>query len=286
MMNKNIEVAQLCDYGYKERKFSKCLWKILKYGFIVISCLLLYLPIFIIFLQSINSTTDNFQFTGLTLKWYLEIVHHDSLMNSIKNTFIISISTSLIVTVLGTFVAIGIHVLEQKTRRRIILLNNVPLLNSDIVTGISLMLMFSLLLPLFPYIFGFPTLLLAHLFFTFPYVILSVLPKIREVNPSLMDAALDLGLTPFKALVKALIPSLKSGILSGMLLAFTMSFDDFVVSYFTTGNGFDNFSIWIYGAIGRKSLSPTVYAFSSIMTIVTIGFVVILNLKKDKKQNG
>jgi spermidine/putrescine transport system permease protein len=117
-------------------------------------------------------------------------------------------------------------------------------------------------------------------------VILSVLPKIREVNPFLMDAALDLGLTPFKALVKALIPSLKSGILSGMLLAFTMSFDDFVVSYFTTGNGFDNFSIWIYGAIGRKSLSPTVYAFSSIMTIVTIGFVVILNLKKDKKQNG
>ncbi len=145
------------------------------------------------------------------------------------------------------------------------------------------MFVFSLLMPLFPYIFGFPTLLMAHLFFTLPYVILSVLPKLKEMDPNMMDAATDLGVKPYRALVKIIVPAVKSGIFSGMLLAFTMSFDDFVISYFTTGNDFDNLSIWIYSSIGRKSLTPSVYAFSTLLTLITITSLVIYNYIKKHK---
>jgi spermidine/putrescine transport system permease protein len=145
------------------------------------------------------------------------------------------------------------------------------------------MLVFSLLLPVFPYIFGLPTLILAHLFFTLPYVILSVLPKLGEVDPNLMDAAADLGLKPIKSLVKVMVPAVKAGIFSGMLLAFTMSVDDFVVSYYTTGNGYDNLSIWIYGSIGRKSLTPSVYAFSTLLTLGTALVLLAVNLLSKRK---
>ncbi len=164
------------------------------------------------------------------------------------------------------------------------MLNNIPLLNADIVTGISLMLMFSLVLPVFPYIFGPFTLILAHLFFTLPYVVLSVLPKLRETDPNLMDAALDLGVKPYRALLKVVIPAIKAGIFSGMLLAFTMSIDDFVISYYTTGNGFDNLSIWIYGSIGRKSLTPSVYAFSTLLTFITLISIVVYQVLMQKKR--
>ena len=165
------------------------------------------------------------------------------LASAIQNTAIVSLTSTILATVLGTFIAMGIYYLFPKAKQQILLLNNIPILNADIVTGISLMLVFSLLLPVFPYIFGLPTLILAHLFFTLPYVILSVLPKLGEVDPNLMDAAADLGLKPIKSLVKVMVPAVKAGIFSGMLLAFTMSVDDFVVSYYTTGNGYDNLSI-------------------------------------------
>ncbi|NLD26724.1 MAG: ABC transporter permease subunit, partial [Acholeplasmataceae bacterium] len=127
------------------------------------------------------------------------------------------------------------------------------------------------------------TLILAHVFFTLPYVILSVLPKLKETDPNLMDAATDLGLKPFKALIKVVVPAIKAGIFSGMLLAFTMSIDDFVVSYFTTGNGYDNLSIWIYSSIGRKSLDPAVYAFSTTLTFMTFLVLILINFLGSKK---
>ena len=149
------------------------------------------------------------------------------------------------------------------------------------------MLVFSLVMkiPGFRHIFGWPTMLIAHMFFTLPYVILSVLPKLRTMDKNLLDAALDLGMKPGKALIKVVVPAIKSGILSGMLLAFTMSFDDFVISYYTTGNGFNNLSIWIYGVIGRKELTPAVYAFSTLVTFGAMILLLAINFITAKRGN-
>ena len=175
--------------------------------------------------------------------------------------------------------------LPAKVRQRILLLNNIPLLNADIVTGISLMLVFSLFLGVFPYMFGYTTLLIAHVFFTLPYIILSVLPKMKEIDKDMLNASLDLGVKPFKSVIKVLVPAVKGGIFSGMVLAFTISFEDFVVGYFTTGNGFSTMSIWIYSSIGKKSLFPGVYAFSTVVTFGTMAVIVIYNLLKGRKKH-
>ena len=161
-------------------------------------------------------------------------------------------------------------------------MNNIPLLNADIVTGVSLMLIFSMLLPICKHIFGFWTILIAHIYFILPYIILSVLPKMKEIDPNLMDAALDLGVRPLKSVVRVIIPAIKGGIFSGMVLAFTISFEDFVVGYFTTGNGYNTLSIWIYSSIGRKSLFPGVYAFSTALTACMILIIVVYNLIKGR----
>jgi spermidine/putrescine transport system permease protein len=244
---------------------------------------MLYLPIILIALQSVNKYNEMFTFGGFTLDWYGKIFSHDALRTEIINTFLVSITATIISTVLGTLIAVGIHSMTKKNRQLMIMLNNIPILNADIVTGLSLMILFSVFLPLFPRIFGFPTLLLAHMFFIIPYVILNVLPKLSEVDPNLMDAALDLGVKPFRALAKVLVPAIKAGIFSGMLLAFTMSLEDFVVSYFTTGNGFGNLSIWIYGSMGKKSLTPSVYAFTTLMNIVILAMLLLVNIKGPKR---
>ena len=178
-----------------------------------------------------------------------------------------------------------IHYLFGKRRQYLMMLNNIPLLNADIVTGISIMLIFSIIMriPGLQYIFGFPTMLVAHVYFCLPYVILNVLPKLKEIDPNMMDAALDLGLKPHKALIKVIVPAIKSGIFAGLIFAFTMSFDDFVISYYTTGNGFNNLSIWIYSSIGRKSLKPQVYAFSTLITFGAMAILLICNFLSGRK---
>jgi len=271
------EKATLQDYGFKDYSQLKKIYSVLNKIMLTIVILMLYLSVIIIAIQSFNSSTDLSVFNKFTFKWYTEIFSNKMLTNAISNTFVVSIFATLLATILGTLIAIGINSLPQKKKQRMILLNNIPLLNADIVTGISLMFVFSLLMPIFPYIFGFPTLLMAHLFFTLPYVILSVLPKLKEMDPNIMDAATDLGVRPYRALTKVIVPAVKSGIFAGMLLAFTMSFDDFVISYFTTGNDFDNLSIWIYSSIGRKSLTPSVYAFSTLLTAFTLISLTIYN---------
>ena len=162
------------------------------------------------------------------------------------------------------------------------LLNNIPLLNADIVTGVSLMLIFSLFLPLNKHIFGFWTILIAHIYFILPYIILSVLPKMKEIDPNMLEASLDLGIKPLKSVRKVIIPAIKGGIFSGLVLAFTISFEDFVVGYFTTGNGYNTLSIWIYSSIGRKSLFPGVYAFSTAVTLFMITSIIAYNLLKGR----
>lgn len=279
--------ATLEEYGYRDYSKFQLPIKVLKNLLFFFIFLMLYLAIIIIALQSVNSSVRTSEFMNLTLDWYPNILAEEDLMTAIRNTFIVSFIATLIATVAGTFFAVGLYSLEKKKRQKVMLLNNVPMLNADIVTGFSLMLMFRLLMPIFPNIFGLFTLVMAHLFFTFPYVVLSVMPKLKETDPNLMDAALDLGIKPYKALIKVVIPAIKAGIFSGMLLALTMSIDDFVISYFNTGAGFDNLSIWIYGVIGRRNLTPSVYAFSTLLTLFTLigllGYTFIQHSKKGKK---
>lgn len=277
--------AKVEDYGYKNHRLLNIFYKVFSSILVCMIIIMLYLSIVVIFIQSINSSKIVSSFEGFTLEWYKTIFNNRSLRNAIINTFIVSVLATLIATILGTFIAIGLFYSKPKLRQKILLLNNFPLLNADIVTGISLMLVFSLLLPIFPYIFGPVTMIVAYLFFTLPYVILSVLPKLKDMDPNILDASLDLGLKPFQSLIKVILPNIKTGILSGMLLAFTISFDDFVVSYYTSGNGFDNLSIWIYSSIGRKSLTPSVYAFSTIITFGTMFILFIVNLLLNKKRS-
>lgn len=291
-------VATLKEYGYRDYSKIKPLIKVLKVLLVVLLMIGLYLSIIVIAIQSLNSSSVMSSFARVSFKWYPNILQESDLMTSIAATLIVSAIATLIATVLGTFFAIGLYALKKKKRQQWMLMNNVPILNADIVTGFSLMLIFSffnhmikLMIPSLPAywsLFGLPTLVLAHLFFTFPYVILNVMPKLKETDPNLMDAALDLGVKPFKAIVKVLIPAIKAGIFAGMLLAFTMSIDDFVISFFNSGEtfgmNFDNLSVWIYGVLGKRNLSPSVYAFSTLLTLFTLFTLIAYEMSKNRKK--
>ncbi len=267
------------------KKVTKILFPILKVLFLIVVFMTLYLPVFLIALQSINNSADPAEFGGITFQWYTEIFAYRSLRSAILNTLLVAVLTVVISTVLGTLFAFGIHALERKQRQKIIILNNIPLVNAEIVTGISLMLLFSLFLPIFPSFFGLPTMLMAHVFFTLPYVVLSVLPKLSEIDANMYDAAVDLGDTRLKALAKVIVPAILPGILSGAMLAFTMSIDDFVISYYTTGNGFDNISIWIYSSIGKTSLKPAIYAYSTAVTLLVSAVIVVILVYQNRKNS-
>lgn len=276
----NYEYADVKDYGYREYKPLKILWKILSKALLVFAIFMLYFSVILIAVQSFNSSDSTTEFASFTFANYANMFGKSSLNQSILNTFKTSIIATLIATVLGTLIAIGIYFLPKKAKSTISLLNNIPLLNADIVTGVSLMIIFGFVKQLFgiTYLFGFWTILIAHIYFILPYIILSVLPKMKEIDPNMLEASLDLGVKPFKSLIKVLIPAVKGGIFAGMILAFTISFEDFVVGYFTTGNGYNTLSIWIYSSIGRKSLFPGVYAFSTALTILMIIAVILYSV--------
>lgn len=267
----------------ESKNYKDTLKKVFKWVFIGLIFFLLYFPIIIIMVLSVNKSQTGSTWTGFTLKWYAEIFKVRTLYTSILNSILVAMYSTLIATVVGIFTSIGINALTKKKKKAMMLFNNIPMLNSEIVTGISVMLIFVALLPLFPNIFGFTTMLVAHIFFTLPYVILSILPKLRECDENLYEAAQDLGCPPYKALIKVIIPAIKTGIFTGALLAFTMSIDDFVISYFTGGNGFTNFSNWIYARLGRRNFSPAAYAYNALLTIVVLSSVLIANLKRGKK---
>ncbi|MDX9808325.1 MAG: ABC transporter permease [Acholeplasma sp.] len=294
----NFPKARIEDYGFKNREWLAPLLKWFGVIFFALMMLMLYLPIIIIAIQSVNSSVVTTRFSTFTLEWYTNIFNEDELLNAIKNTLMVSAIATTLATVLGTFFAIGIFHLPKNKRSGLMFLNNVPILNADIVTGFSLMIMFRFVMVLINMvvqlfnpsasisIFGLPTLVLAHLFFTFPYVVLSVVPKLKELDANLVDAAADLGLKPMKALIYVVVPAIKAGIFSGMLLALTMSVDDFVISFFNTGAGYDNLSIWIYGVLGRRNLTPSVYAFSTLLTILTmVGLIGSQFMNKKGKTN-
>ena len=277
--------AVIEEYGYTEHKALRITWSIISKILIVLSIFMLYFAVIIIAIQSFNESDSTTEFTGFTFANYANMFTKRSLNDAIFNTFKTSLIATAIATVVGTLVGIGAYYLSPRQKSHLMFLNNVPLLNADIVTGISLMLIFSLLMYVNKHIFGFWTILIAHVYFILPYIVLSVLPKMKEIDPNMLDAALDLGVKPYKALRKVLIPAIKGGIFSGMVLAFTISFEDFVVGYFTTGNGYNTLSIWIYSSIGKKSLNPGVYAFSTLVTFVMIASIVIYNFIRRKKED-
>lgn len=267
----------------KVEKTLKITVNIIKWVFFVFIIFLLYLPIFIIAVQSFNNSQLMYDFTEFTFKWYGMIFQERALRQAITNSLLIASLATIISTVLGTIFAIGIHSLTKKRRQKMVLLNQVPILNADIVTGISLMLVFKVFMYIFPNIFGFTTMLLAHIFFCLPYVILSILPKLSELDDNLYDAALDLYCKPATGILKVIIPAISSGIFTGMLMAFTMSIDDFVISYFNTGQGFDNVSIWIYASIGRQ-MSPAVYAYNTAFSFLMIALLIAISVRSSLKK--
>ena len=240
--------------------------------YIICIYMFFYLPIVVTMVFSFNSSKSLTHMTGFSLRWYERLVTDGSIMKAVYVSLTIALLATVISTVLGTITAISLSKSRKVMKDIVLNVNNFPIMNPDIVTAIGLMILFSSVM--FPK--GFVTMLLAHVAFCTPYVITSVYPKVRQMDPSIADAAMDLGATPFQALVKVIIPMLKDGIYAGILLAFTMSFDDFVISYFVTGNGVENISIVVYNM--TKRTNPTINALSTIVILVIAILIIVSKL--------
>lgn len=241
--------------------------------------LFLYAPIIILIVFSFNDSKMIGSWNGFTLKWYLELFKDREVLKALYNTIIISILASIISTVIGTIAAIGIFNLKGFNKKLFLNLNYIPVLNPDIVTAVSLMTLYRLL----KFEFGYLTMLLSHVTFCIPYVILSVLPKLKQMNKHLAEAAMDLGATPFYTLRKVIIPEIKPGIITGALMAFTLSIDDFVISFFNTGHGVSNLSITIF-SMARRGINPVINALSTLMFVGLLILLLIINKRADKNQ--
>lgn len=244
-----------------------------------------YLPILYVVIFSFNDSKSLTNFTGFSLVWYEKMFANRTMMEAIGYTFLIAIIATIVSTIVGTITAIGISKSRRIIKEGITQVNNLPMLNPEIVTAIGLMLFFtSLRIPT-----GFMTLLLAHIAFCIPYVILSIMPKLRQLDSNIAEAALDLGCTPWQALVKVILPQITPGIISGALIAFTMSFDDFIISFFTTGPGVNNISIYVYTMY--KRINPSINALSTVIVLVItivlllINIIPLLGRKKEDKKN-
>ncbi|MEE1224295.1 MAG: ABC transporter permease [Clostridia bacterium] len=246
---------------------------------------ILYIPILVLVLFSFNSTANTGDLTGLSLYWYRELFNSPDTFNALKNTLILAISASVISTVIGTAAAVGITKFKKNfTRNTVLSLTNVPMMNPDIVTGISMMLLFVFIgnFTMSADKLGFGTLLIAHVTFCLPYVILSVRPKILQMNKALPEAAMDLGCTPLMSFFKVELPNIMSGVVSGFILAFTLSLDDFVISYFTTGNDFQTLPLLIY-SMTKKEVKPDIYALSTLMIAAVTVLLLLSNISSKGK---
>lgn len=236
--------------------------------------LFLYAPIIVLIIYSFNKSKSRGQWAGFTLDWYVEMFRDRMIREALYYTIVIAIMATVISTVIGTIAAIGIHYMKGFGKKLMLNINNIPVLNPDIVTGVSLMTLFIAL----GIKLGFITMLISHVMFCIPYVILAVLPKLRQLNKHIAEAAMDLGATPSYALRKVILPEIKPGIVSGALMAFTMSIDDFVISFFTAGNEVSNLSILIY-SMTKRGVKPTINALSTLMFVTVVALLLIINKK-------
>lgn len=244
--------------------------------YVALVMVFLYLPIAVLILYSFNDGKTSV-WKGFTLKWYYELFNNSAIMTSLYNTLIIAVLAALVSTVLGTLAAIGIYNMKKPVRSLVTNVSNIPIINPEIVTGVSFMLLFAFLGTLFNFEMGFVTVLIAHISFCTPYVILNVMPKLRQMDYSIYEAALDLGCNPRQAFFKTVMPEIMPGVISGMLMSFTYSLDDFVITYFTRGPKFQTLPIEIYTML-RRRISPTINALSTLLFIITIAILIIVNV--------
>ena len=240
----------------------------------------LFAPIAILLVFSFNSAKSLSVFNHFSLYWYRELFRDTETLKAVRNTLILAVSAALISTVMGTAAAVGINRLRSKFLRQAMdSVTNIPMINPDIITGISLMLMFVFVGHLFGAAtsLNFVTMLIAHITFCLPYVILQVLPKLQQMDKALPEAAMDLGCTPLQAFFKAELPEIMPGVITGLIMAFTLSLDDFVISYFTSGNGFQTLPIRIYN-MTKQTVTPKMYALATIIFFVILTLLLVSNL--------
>ena len=263
--------------------------KLLKNIYLGLIIFLLYAPIVTLVVLSFNNSKTRAKWGGFTGKWYISLFQNDQIMNALYTTLIIALISAFVATIIGTAAAIGMNAMRKKSRTILMGVTNIPMLNADIVTGVSLMLLFiagGTLLGHFGVQFslGFSTVLIAHITFNIPYVILSVMPKLKQTKRSTYEAALDLGASPVYAFFKVVFPDILPGVISGFLLAFTMSLDDFVITHFTKGPGVDTLSTKIYSEV-RKGIKPEMYALSTILFLSVLILLILINVSPDEKKS-
>lgn len=240
--------------------------------YIILIFIFLYAPIATLIVLSFNASKTRAKWGGFTLKWYQSLFQNDVILQALWNTLAIAFLSALIATVIGTVACISMQNMKRRTRSLIMGVTNIPMLNADIVTGISLMLLFISI----GIKFGFGSILLAHITFNIPYVILSVMPRMRQLNPNTYEAALDLGASQLQAFFKVVFPDILPGIFSGFLMAFTMSLDDFIITHFTKGPGIDTLSTKIYTEV-KKGIKPEMYALSTIIFTSVLILLLLIN---------
>ncbi len=246
----------------------------------------LYAPIIVMILFSFNTTTSTSVFSGFSLQWYKSLFEDEATLRALYNTIILAVSSSVIATVLGTSAAVGIDKMRKgPLRSGLMATTNIPMMNPEIVTGISMMLLFVFVGRIVSKdaVLGFGTLLIAHVTFNLPYIILNVLPKLRQTDRNLSEAAQDLGCKPFMAFFKVVLPSIMPGIITGMITAFTLSLDDFIISYFTSGPGFQTLPIAIF-SMTKKRVKPDMYALSALIFVSILVLLILYNIAQAKSE--
>lgn len=253
--------------------------------FMALVFLFLYAPIFVLIVFSFNSSKSRAVWTGFSLDWYRELFQDSEILRALSTTLSVSVLAALIATVAGTFAAIGFYNMRKRWSRPLLTINNIPVINADIATGVSLCLLFVAAGGILHFDLGYVTLLIAHITFNIPYVIMSIMPKLYQMDKNLIDAAQDLGCTWMQAFYKVVIPEIMPGIINGLLIAFTMSIDDFVISYFTAGSKVQTLSMTIY-AMTRKRISPEINAVSTLLFVTVLLLLAIVNIRELRQENA
>ncbi len=256
--------------------------------YLALVMMFLYVPIFVLIVFSFNTTKSRSVMSGFTFDWYIKLFKNEIIMSSLMNTIIIAVLASIVSTILGTAAAVGIKNMKKVPKAIVLNITNFPIINPEIVTGVSLMLLFVFFAARMNFEFGFVTLLIAHITFDVPYVILNVMPKLNQMDPFLYEAAQDLGCNPIKAFFKVVLPEIMPGVVSGFLISFTFSLDDFIISYFTCGSSMQTLPVTIY-SMTRRKVSPEINALSTIIFLTVVVILVIKNIieiKSNAKEKG
>ena len=255
--------------------------------YLALVMLFLYLPIIMLIVLSFNGTNSTSVIQGFSTKWYVELFKDSATINALTNTLILAVTSAITATVIGTLAAVGIDKMKKGVvKSSVMTVTNIPMMNPEIVTGVSMMLLFVFIGSILGAsgVLGFWTLFIAHVTFSLPYVILNVLPKLRQTDANLSQAAQDLGCPPVKAFIKVVLPSILPGVVAGLIMAFTLSFDDFIISYFVSGPKFQTLPIRIF-SMTKKRVTPDMYALSTIMFIVILVLLVLVNVLQAQGDN-